>query len=89
MVDTGGPEKIHVFDQKLTKIRVSASKPWGQVPRLYNLSVKFKLVRETIPDKKKKRTTTIFPFRSPFKTIMLIVIKKSFLIKSYENLSVT
>ena len=32
---------------------------------------------------KKKRTTTIFPLRSPFNTKMLIVIKYSFLIKSY------
>ena len=34
-----------------------------------------------IPDKKKKRTTTIFPLRSPFNTKMLIVMKYSFLIK--------
>ena len=33
----------------------------------------------------KKRTSTIFPFRSPFKTKMLIVMKYSFLIKSYSN----
>ena len=35
-----------------------------------------------IPDKKKKRTTTIFPLRSPFNTKMLIVMKYLFLIKS-------
>ena len=34
-----------------------------------------------IPDKKKKRTTTFFPLRSPFNTKMLIVMKYSFLIK--------
>ena len=33
--------------------------------------------------KKKKRTTTIFPLRSPLNTKMLIVMKYSFLIKSY------
>ena len=38
---------------------------------------------------KKKRTTTIFPLRSPFDTKMLIVMKYSFLIKSNKNLNVT
>ena len=38
---------------------------------------------------KKKRTTTTFPFRHPFNKKMLIVMKYSFLIKFYENLSVT
>ena len=32
---------------------------------------------------KKKRTTTIFPLSSPLNTKMLIVMKYSFLIKSY------
>ena len=32
---------------------------------------------------KKKRTTTIFPLRSPYNTKMLIVMKYSFLIKFY------
>ena len=32
---------------------------------------------------KKKRTTTIFPLRSPYNTKMLIVMKYSFLIQFY------
>ena len=39
--------------------------------------------RNNYTQQKKKRTTTIFPFRSPFKTKMLIVIKYSSLIKFY------
>ena len=38
---------------------------------------------------KKKRTTTIFPLRSPFNTKILIVMIYSFMIKSYQNLSMT
>ena len=44
-------------------------------------------LRYSLPAKytrpKKKRTTAIFPLRSPFNKKMLIVMKYSFLIKSY------
>ena len=43
----------------------------------------------TYTRQKKKRTTTIFPLRSPFNTKMLIIMKYSFLIKFYYNLNVT
>ena len=56
-------------------------------PRLWPslLPISRAKVRTNYTRQKKKRTTTIFPFRSPLKTKMLIVLNYSFLIKSYKT----
>ena len=48
-----------------------------------------KMVYIVYTRQKKKRTTTIFPLRSPFNVKMLIVMKYSFLIKFYSYFNVT